>query len=92
MVISFYVDKNSFKTTSFMKFGSYDTAGFDRNSDYHSMQTESNSSWALNMITNSYFSYFLSNDNANIGVSINTGTRDPFKFLIDPAFPFIYLP
>ena len=37
-------------TTSFMKIGGYDSAGFDKNFDYSSMQTVSTTSWALNLV------------------------------------------
>ena len=92
MIISFYVNKETFKKTSFMKFGSYDTAGFDMNHDYFSMKTESNTSWAVDMISTGYFSYVVYNSETAQDFTFNVPNNENRKFLFDPAFPFIYMP
>ena len=91
MIVSFYVHSQSFMTTSFMKIGGYDSAGFDKNLDYSSMQTVSNTSWALNLVGLDY-------------KAVSTWDEDQYEefnliekgverqFVIDPSFPFIYIP
>lgn len=49
MIVSFYVHTYGYMTTSFMKIGGYDSAGFDINYDYFTMETLKSTSWALNL-------------------------------------------
>ena len=86
MIVAFYVHKQSYMTTSFMKVGGYDPEGFDSNSAINTMETLANTSWALNLIQYTYDVSNLETDARVLKIS------EQRRFVIDPSFPFMYIP